>query len=81
MQETWSDLSLRQATNLPGRIAYAKKKAYMYEAMQSNCKRELEGAGYKHLLSMEGTLADYVDARRAEEAAFFRKSLEGWCLI
>jgi hypothetical protein len=42
-------------------------------------KKKLEGARYKHLLSMEGTLADYVDARRAEEAAFLRKSLEGLC--
>jgi predicted RNA-binding Zn ribbon-like protein len=79
MKETWTALSLTQPSNLPGHIAYAKKKTSMYESMESNCKKKLEGAGYKHLLSMEDTLADYVDARRAEEAAFLRKSLEGLC--
>lgn len=79
MRETWAALSLTPPSNLPGHIAYAKKKASMYETMESNCKKKLEGAGYKHLLSMEGPLADYVDAKRAEEAAVLRKSLEGLC--
>jgi hypothetical protein len=49
------------------------------QAMESNCKKEIEGVGYKHLLLMEGTLAEYVNVKHAEEAAFLRKSLEGLC--
>jgi hypothetical protein len=79
MKETWTDLSLRQDSHFPGRIAYAKEKASMYEMMESDCRKKLADAGYKHLLSIEGTLADYIDAKRAEEAAFHKKSLEGSC--
>jgi hypothetical protein len=81
MKETWTALSLIQANHLPGHVAYAKKKASMFEAMENDCKKKLEGAGYKHLLSMEGTLVDYVVAQRAEEADFLRKSLEGTCRV
>lgn len=79
MKETWTELSLTQASNLPGHVAYAKKKASMYETMENDCRRKLEGAGYKHLLSMEGTLIDYIVAKRAEESLFLLKSLKGMC--
>jgi hypothetical protein len=79
MSKTWTALSLTQLSNLPGHIAYAKKKASMYEQMESNCKKKLEGAGYGDLLSMKGTVVDYVEAMREKQATFFEKSLEGSC--
>lgn len=78
MKETWTDLSLRQDSHLPGHIMYVKEKASMYEMMESNCRKKLVDAGYKHLLSMEGTVVDYIDVKHVE-AAFFKKSLEGSC--
>ena len=79
MSKTWTALSLTQPSNLPGHIAYAKKKASMYEKMGSNCEKKLEGAGHKDLLSMKGTLVDYVEAMREKQATFLETYLEGSC--
>ena len=45
----------------------------------SNCEKKLEGAGHKDLLSMKGTLVDYVEAMREKQATFLETYLEGSC--
>jgi hypothetical protein len=50
MKETWTDLSLRQDSHFPGRIAYAKDKASMYEMMETDCRKKLADTGYKHFV-------------------------------
>jgi hypothetical protein len=75
MKEVWTDMSQNQPTDLPGHMAYAREKAHMYERMEYDARKKLEEMGYKHLLSMEGTIVDYIEAKRAEEVIFLMKSL------
>lgn len=47
----------------------------MYARLESDSRKKLEEVGYKPLLSMDGPLVDFVEAKRAEEDTFLTKAL------
>jgi hypothetical protein len=71
MKEGWSKLALSQPPDLPGHVAYAKKKADMYARMEREAEMWLDDAGYSELrlkaTNDYGALLEYVIAWRAEE--------------
>ena len=76
MKDIWTKLSCMQADDLPGHVAYAKRQAAIYARLECDSKKKLGDVGYKQLLSMEGTIVDFVLAKRVEEQAFLETALK-----
>jgi len=76
LKDVWTELSRSQADDLPGYVAYAKRQAAIYARLEFDSKKKLGEVGYKQLLSWDGTLVDFMEAKRAEEEAFLGTALK-----
>jgi len=76
LKDVWTELSCSQADDLPGHVAYAKRQAAIYARLEFDSKKKLGEVGYKRLLSWDGMLVHFMEAKRAEEQAFLETALK-----
>jgi hypothetical protein len=79
MKDIWAALSLLQPIDLPGHVAYAKKKANMYSRMKQECDARMDEVGYGELrlksAEDSGYFLTYLLSRRAEHAAYLQEQV------
>ena len=75
LKAIWTQLASSQPNSLPGHAAYARRQAVMFDRLAHDGRRRLVEAGYGGLLTMGGTLVDFVVERHAKEHAFLMNAL------
>ncbi|KAI0312439.1 hypothetical protein OF83DRAFT_1087012 [Amylostereum chailletii] len=66
LQRVWTQLAESQPSDFMGHVAYARKKAAMWDRMQRECMQRLRDAGYEPLRPGE-SLVDRITAKRKVE--------------